>query len=594
MTRFLALNARLKADPTHTRKVWSSMADRAESALRRLGQTIGDRIIRENTFGIIPDRPAVNYEFKHEQDHLDRFMQWLQREEDKGILEIVERADAPRTLGRSAGVVFPAPWTSVYVDTAYQKGIRTADVKIQALGIEGFTSASAYPGGMKALFNSPVHADRLASVYSRPFEELKTVTREMNDAIQARLAEELRSGVAQGLAEGKNPNVIASEMVKDVDAIISRIGINRARMIARTETLRANHEANVSEYQRAERDLDGYHLLADWLLGAFPCDLCIENYEGSPYTIEEIDSMIPAHPYCVTGDTLLASDGIRAAMRIPYYGQIVELSFSDGRRLSVTPNHVLLSPSGWVPAGSLKSGDQILGYARWNQLVGSRDPNDHWGPAEANEIFRALSESSSMPPCRVPVSAEDLHGDGLFAEGEIDIVRTDRLLWRDLESAKAQLLCKRQFGWDANPGALSGRSDLGPMLRALSSAADGGVSRCGVLGPLLRGKIIGHKSLGLASGAQLHAGFSQATVDDGPGNTVHLREALDRFPGLVQILHVTRINRSVLRGHVFDLHSPSTMYIANGVLSSNCVCTSVPVLVANDEDDPTGPSTPAP
>ena len=116
--RYLYLNSRLKPDPTQTRKVWSSMADRAESALRRLGRSIGDRIIQQNTFGIIPDRPVVNYEFKHEQQHLDRFMEWLQREEDKGILEIVERADAPRSLGRSVGVTFPAPWTSVYVDTA--------------------------------------------------------------------------------------------------------------------------------------------------------------------------------------------------------------------------------------------------------------------------------------------------------------------------------------------------------------------------------------------------------------------------------------------------------------------------------------------
>jgi len=108
----------------------------------------------------------------------------------------------------------------------------------------------------------------------------------------------LTTGLAQGLAEGKNPRVIARELVKDVANRVDKIGITRARMIARTEVIRAHHVATIAEYEQAAEDME-VEVMAEWSTAGFAvCPICIDMAHGGPYKLKVIEGMIPAHPNC--------------------------------------------------------------------------------------------------------------------------------------------------------------------------------------------------------------------------------------------------------------------------------------------------------
>jgi SPP1 gp7 family putative phage head morphogenesis protein len=103
--------------------------------------------------------------------------------------------------------------------------------------------------------------------------------------------------LAQSIAEGRNPRHIASIL----NDRVNKIGLPRARMIARTEVIRAHAESTLNAYEEA--GIVGVEIEAEWVLGPHehdmaPCPECEAAALGGPYTIEESRGMIPLHPNC--------------------------------------------------------------------------------------------------------------------------------------------------------------------------------------------------------------------------------------------------------------------------------------------------------
>jgi hypothetical protein len=144
----------------------------------------------------------------------------------------------------------------------------------------------------------PFHADRVGALYTRVFDDLRTVTQFTNGTMRRELNEALTSGLSRGIAEGKNPNRIARDMAGSLEAVIEKNGMQRVTLIARTEVIRAHHLANINEYELAARET-GLKIWADWILGANPCPICIDLEADAPYPLDVIRGLIPAHPRCV-------------------------------------------------------------------------------------------------------------------------------------------------------------------------------------------------------------------------------------------------------------------------------------------------------
>ena len=236
----------------------------------KLAQQINEKIIDDEFLG---GRLVANaYDYPQKAEKVTKFMEWLAAQEDKGILEIVSYE------GRTT--VVHTGWQNTYVKRSYSKGIEWADKRMKELGISPPDS-----GAISAVLGGPVHADALGLMYTRDFNALKGVTAAMDKDISRVLAD--------GLAQGKNPRAIASDLAGR-NGVVKNIGLTRARTIARTETAYALDEATLNRYTDFKVEE------VEWIYsgGLCPSNVCPDGAAESPYKTSESHGILPSHPNC--------------------------------------------------------------------------------------------------------------------------------------------------------------------------------------------------------------------------------------------------------------------------------------------------------
>jgi len=282
----MALNAVLNLDPTRTTVLRNTFAADLTRRFRKIKQAITESIVKNDCFGLDKERPVglaaisrKQFAFKTSTEKVSGFMSWLEEEVDKNVLEVHYAEAGRRIVGHSN-------WEKVYIDSAYKKGMSRANAEMVKKGI---IDPSQYPASplfpVDAMFNRPIHADRVGLLYTRTFNELKGITEAMDQQISRTLAE--------GMAQGLGPAKIARTLTDRVD----KIGITRARTMARTEIIRAHHVATINTYREAQ--VEGVKVKAEWSTAGDNrvCPIC-EGFEGEVFTLDKIEGMIPAHPNC--------------------------------------------------------------------------------------------------------------------------------------------------------------------------------------------------------------------------------------------------------------------------------------------------------
>lgn len=275
----LHTNAARRRDPTRT----GAIRSRYEAELVRRFVVLRNRIIRvvgkDDAFGL-DKAPIANqkvpgdspkFDFRRPADKVSAFMRWLEDQEYSGILEVSRGVPMQQAAERS--------WQNLYIKSAYQKGIAQAAGLMRRDGVE--VSDRWIDAGLLR----PIHADRVGLIYTRAYADLEGVTDAMDQKI---------SGVlAQGLAEGIGAKAMANRLADRVDAI----GVTRARVLARTETIRAHAEATLNSYEEA--GLEGVSVLSEFStsLDDAVCPEC-EDMEGREFSVAEAHGMIPVHPNC--------------------------------------------------------------------------------------------------------------------------------------------------------------------------------------------------------------------------------------------------------------------------------------------------------
>jgi hypothetical protein len=66
--------------------------------------------------------------------------------------------------------------------------------------------------------------------------------------------------------------------------------------------------------------------------------------------------------------------------------------------------------------------------------------------------------------------------------------------------------------------------------------------------------------------------LKQEPMDGDSTNSETLGNLLLRFPGEITTNNIVGVRELHFTGHVYDLQSYTTLYIANGIVSSNCLC----------------------
>lgn len=356
----LVINQR---DPSQTTTLRNAFVRDMNKRFRELRGLINTAIVEEDVFALrdagemrivtmqsTPGRRAFN--FTTSQAKVNAFMAWLQEQVDHGILSV--------SRFNQLGTGINAAWTNLYIEDSYRRGVQRARTQLRQAGYDVPTIAES--GGISAVMSAPFHIDRLGLLYTRTFRDLKNIT----DAMSGQISRVLTQGMADGLA----PRTIARQLNAVIRGGGAELGIRdtlgrwipaerRARMLARTEIIRAHAEAQLQEYKNW--GVEGVNVKAEWVTAGDNrvCQLCAD-LEGSVFTIEQATNMIPLHvscrcawlPYRVTDSTAPSeswrTDEVASQMKDPKhaadymkYKAEYKKSYSEAMKRGKDPRHYL-------------------------------------------------------------------------------------------------------------------------------------------------------------------------------------------------------------------------------------------------------------
>ena len=333
----------------------------------------------------------------------------------------------------------------------------------------------------------------------------------------------------------------------------------------------------------------------------------------------------PLHANCVTGDTLVTPGGrIAAVSKRWYQGEVVLLKTSSKKQLTCTPNHPILTRRGWVPAGLLQEGDEVICSSR-QQGVGIANVDIEQMPTSIEKVVASFGLSSGMFTSEVPVASQDFHGDG---EGsEVAIINTNCLLRDSNDLAFAKDLMQGDFisRVGINPILLPSQRYLTTSFPGMNTPPNRSMGSLCLKCTLLESHVLPFDRLSLALGARSNTSTEQLPANNitrdmipcgqvffgntgqicspnilgrqddftttGVVNTTVNQSSMNRinrdiiefsksvlgyaFP--IQFEQILSINRHSFHGHVFNLQTELGWYDSNGIITHNCRCILSPI-----------------
>lgn len=541
-------NAAKRYDPTQTTTIRKQFERKLANRFRRLKGEINRAVIEQDGFGLRANRGR--FEFERSADKVAAFMEWLKEQERSGILEI--------SRGQTTTRANRPEWSDIYIRSAYQRGMAQSAAELRKQG------ADVADEWVTEAFTRPFHVDRVGLAATRTFEQLRGITDTMSQQIARVLSD--------GLSQGQGMREIARAMNDRVD----KIGLTRARMLARTEVIGAHAEASLNTYEEA--GVMGVDAKAEFVTAQDDavCPECAA-LEGVVRSIEDARGVIPVHPNCLPGDSLvLARSGITAVSKRWFEGDMVIITTASGRKLTCTPNHPILADTGWQSAKSINLGDNVIcdGFRDGPAFGGI---NDKDVPTPIHEIAEAFGGSGGVSSRPVPVSTPDFHGDGL--DGDIAQVWTDGELWRELNAAILHHISQGQLMMaDIVGGLRAGFGALDQFVMAGLSAPASVISGDNLSGALISGHAGPLDGFGFRRGAQGNARANKAGINGATADAKLARDIIAGATGPVFADNVINVDVQRFSGHVYNLESGNHSYIAQGILNHNCRCAWVPVV----------------
>ncbi len=435
-----------------------------------------------------------------------------------------------------------------------------------------------------------------------------------------------KTALITGVTLGYNPRQIAP-MVQDA-LNISRY---RALTISRTEMLRSYRDANLQTFQANDDVVNGWIWQA--ALDRSTCAACIAM-NGTEHSMDEdMDS----HPNCFPAGTIVSGPCVVGSTTRWFNGEIIDIEMDSGNFLSVTPNHPILAPEGWVAAGLLHVGSYVFRCFDAERTIADINPNDYQVPSLIEQVATAFRGTGRMIARSVPTSPKDFHGDG--AGSNIHVVRAYSAL-HDVGDVKfvskpvsKQLLSGRYaqlailarlgplylffkrmlaasysllssfdilatffrraiFHHEAISGSLISQGDTGLLQSQFDHVTRNTERESDTILRLTREitgcYLIGRQHQG-AGGAYLSAldnasllsrseqsALSQDSDKTGLASVETLRSIFGTLAGNIGIDRILKIKRRSFSGHVYNLQTVNNWYIANNIITHNCRCVMVP------------------
>jgi hypothetical protein len=342
-----------------------------------------------------------------------------------------------------------------------------------------------------------------------------------------------------------NPDASLDDLASAITANFADFSDYRAEMIARTETSIAAANGDVAGFRDTGVE---YVEISDGTDFDEECS----DADGQVWSVDEYEADPSAHPNAVFAGSAFASyGGVLEFRRAAYDGPAIRVRTTDGRVTTIGPNHPMLTSHGMTRAEALAEGDQLVYDLRGDGLSirPGRVADLQHIPAVENVVEALRSVGSySVVPC----TGDDLHGDGAFCQGEVEVIQTTRELlpeWNAcVEEQRSELFLPR-----TNP-------DLTPE-------------------PSKDAALALHRSV-VATASRFVGSLSSEPIEqrssDGsernsrPGGETGVgHETVSEFAHLV-LLTVASVERLSYVGAAFDCATVTSLYCSDGFVVSNC------------------------
>ncbi|MFA5935020.1 MAG: phage minor head protein [Candidatus Paceibacterota bacterium] len=283
-------------DPTRTTTLRNLFVRDMNRRFAIISKAIWTKVVTEDCFGLVPQEIVFNaghYLFPRSSEKVAAFMKWLKEQTDKGLLSVQQFEQIGESIDKA--------WQNLYITDSYKRGVIRARYELQKAGFKNIPSIDA-TGGIEMSMMTPLHMDRLGLLYSRVYSDLKGITAAMDTQISRILT--------QGIADGDGPILLARKILGAINgtgmgdlALTDKLGRfipakRRAEILARTEIIRAHHQATIQEYRNW--GVWGVNVLAEMVTAGDSrvCSICEALTLKNPYTLDDAMNLLPRHPQC--------------------------------------------------------------------------------------------------------------------------------------------------------------------------------------------------------------------------------------------------------------------------------------------------------
>lgn len=400
---------------------------------------------------------------------------------------------------------------------------------------------------------------------------------------------QIKKSVTSGILQGKSVGKIA----KDLQARVSEMNRASAVRAARTAITSAQNGGRMDSYKaasdmgikvrkrwvatkdgrtrHAHQKLDGQTV--DWD-ESFTSELGKIRFPGDPRAK-------PANVYnCFVGDVKVASDSklIRSYKHI-YEGDLITVKTAGGVKFTCTPNHPILTPSGWVSAELLHDRDDILVTVSGKDNMLRVNPDIKHTFPSFDAVHKFLYKSGGKRTCSLSVN---FHGD--IPTSNVEIITQKRLLRNNRNPSIRKRINKFLLKLSDKP--LVCKSALMEHFWSVCKSPFGLICSKGKALSFLWRRLSHSNVHGFRPSTDMNVVFPEYSIDNLPAETMLKRELLDRLPGKVFLDHVVGVEVSSSNCHVYNLQTESGYYFVNSIIpqdvemcngifaiAKNCRCT---------------------
>lgn len=255
---------------------------------------------------------------------------------------------------------------------------------------EGFPNASSF-----MRFPASAIEQLTGSLSAGPVQELL-------DRYNATGAKEAGRILTGAVANGTHPSLIAEALREQLDTVLWK-----SARIARTEINRTYRESLRQTMQQNRR------IIPKWIW-------------RSARSLSTCSACFPA-------GTMVSTAGVHKVFSRHYIGDVIVIKTAAGKDLTATPNHPILTSAGWIAAGLLQKGDDVISSTAGERAEAAIDIHDQQMPVRIEQVAATLG----MVPTEVECAAPDFHGDGKGSD--VYVVWTHGLLGHACDPASHQV-----------------------------------------------------------------------------------------------------------------------------------------------------------